>query len=139
MNVIARLEYELAYYDSTLHRLNHYTTRTPAAQKDERTRCLKCHMTNSHVIIGSSIHISQNWRQLCFVTPTPTTVLPICKYPTFIKIQFSILLINCQYSLWRNILQSKHIISYCSILIDSVYMYLPISPHRQNATQGHCF
>ena len=30
MNVIARLEYELAYYDSAVHRFNHYTTRTPA-------------------------------------------------------------------------------------------------------------
>ena len=29
MNVIARLEYELVYYDSAVHRFNHYTTRTP--------------------------------------------------------------------------------------------------------------
>ena len=29
MNIIARLEYELAYYDSVVHRFNHYTTRTP--------------------------------------------------------------------------------------------------------------
>ena len=29
MNVIVRLEYELAYYDSAVHRFNHYTTRTP--------------------------------------------------------------------------------------------------------------
>ena len=29
MNVIARLEYELAYYDSAVHRFNHYTTRMP--------------------------------------------------------------------------------------------------------------
>ena len=29
VNVIARLEYELAYYDSAAHRFNHYTTRTP--------------------------------------------------------------------------------------------------------------
>ena len=29
MNVRARLEYELAYYDSAVHRFNHYTTRTP--------------------------------------------------------------------------------------------------------------
>ena len=29
MNVIARLEYELAYYDSAVYRFNHYTTRTP--------------------------------------------------------------------------------------------------------------
>ena len=29
MNVIARLEFELAYYDSAVHRFSHYTTRTP--------------------------------------------------------------------------------------------------------------
>ena len=29
MNVIARREYELAYYESSVHRFNHYTTRTP--------------------------------------------------------------------------------------------------------------
>ena len=29
MNVIARLEFEPAYYDSALHRFNHSTTRTP--------------------------------------------------------------------------------------------------------------
>ena len=28
-NIIARLEYELTYYDSAVHRFNHYTTRTP--------------------------------------------------------------------------------------------------------------
>ena len=29
LNVIARLENELAYYDFAVHRFNHYTTRTP--------------------------------------------------------------------------------------------------------------
>ena len=29
VNVIGRLEYELAYYDPAVHRFNHYTTRTP--------------------------------------------------------------------------------------------------------------
>ena len=29
VNVIARLEYKLAYYDSVVHRFNQYTTRTP--------------------------------------------------------------------------------------------------------------
>ena len=29
VNVIARLEHELAYYDSVVHRFNHYITRTP--------------------------------------------------------------------------------------------------------------
>ena len=29
VNVIARLEYETAYYDSAVHRFNHYTTMTP--------------------------------------------------------------------------------------------------------------
>ena len=32
MSVIARLEYKLAYYDSAVHRFNHYTTRTPPWQ-----------------------------------------------------------------------------------------------------------
>ena len=32
MNVIARLEDELAYYDSVVHRFNHYTTRTPPSK-----------------------------------------------------------------------------------------------------------
>ena len=32
VNVIARLEYELAYYDSAVHRFNHYTTRTPPSK-----------------------------------------------------------------------------------------------------------
>ena len=33
VNVIARLEYELAYYDSAVHRSsNHYTTRTPSVR-----------------------------------------------------------------------------------------------------------
>ena len=29
VNVMAQLEYEIAYYDSIVHRFNHYTTRTP--------------------------------------------------------------------------------------------------------------
>ena len=33
VNVIARLEYELASYDSAVHRFNHYTTRTPPAYR----------------------------------------------------------------------------------------------------------
>ena len=32
MNVIARLEFELAYYDSTVHYFNHYTMRTSPVQ-----------------------------------------------------------------------------------------------------------
>ncbi len=36
VNVIARLEYELAYYDSAVHRFNHYATRTPAKKKQKK-------------------------------------------------------------------------------------------------------
>ena len=36
MNVIARLEFELIYCDSAVHRLNHYTTKTPTT-----TDCLR--------------------------------------------------------------------------------------------------
>ena len=40
VNVIARLEYELAYYDSAVHRFNHYTTRTPPLED----QCVQCDM-----------------------------------------------------------------------------------------------
>ena len=36
VNVIARLEYELAYYDSAVHHFNHYTTRTPPRIKENQ-------------------------------------------------------------------------------------------------------
>ena len=35
MNVIARLEYELAYYDSAVHRFNHYTRTPPSSVEGE--------------------------------------------------------------------------------------------------------
>ena len=42
VNVIARLEYELAYYDSAAQRFNHYTTRTtPMKDKVKRHLNLK--------------------------------------------------------------------------------------------------
>ena len=40
-NIIARLEFELAYYDSAVHCFNHYTMRTPpthAQRERERER-----------------------------------------------------------------------------------------------------
>ena len=39
VNVIARLEYELAYYDSAVQRFNHNTTRTPPQRN-----CLDAHL-----------------------------------------------------------------------------------------------
>ena len=41
VNVIARLEYELAYYDSAVHRFNHYTTRTPQQSDGEASIMLE--------------------------------------------------------------------------------------------------
>ena len=34
VNVLARPEYELAYYDSAVHRFNNYTTRTSSSKFD---------------------------------------------------------------------------------------------------------
>ena len=36
VNVLARLEYELAFYDSAVHRLNHYTTSPPSTVSPTR-------------------------------------------------------------------------------------------------------
>ena len=40
MNVIAQLEYELAYYDSSVQGFNHYTTRTPPEDYKRKTYLL---------------------------------------------------------------------------------------------------
>ena len=40
VNAIARLEYELTYYDSAVHHFNHYTTRTPPTRKMENSKDL---------------------------------------------------------------------------------------------------
>ena len=49
MNVIAWLEYELAYYDSAVHRFNRYTTRTPKLNGSS----LK--LVNKFTYLGSSV------------------------------------------------------------------------------------
>ena len=41
MNIIAQLEYELADYDSVVHRFNYYTTRTTPITKDTTTSIKK--------------------------------------------------------------------------------------------------
>ena len=41
MNIIARLEYERAYYDSAVHRFNYYTTTTPQNFKYLKRPCIK--------------------------------------------------------------------------------------------------
>ena len=51
MNVIARLEYELAYYDSAVHRFNHYTTRTPPIRAyANHSLVTPYHHTHTHVV-----------------------------------------------------------------------------------------
>ena len=42
VNIIARLEYELVYYDSAVHRFKHYTTRTFPAKKSVQKWLLVC-------------------------------------------------------------------------------------------------
>ena len=45
VNVISRLEYELAYYDSAVHRFNYYTTRTPL--ESEKSKVSLCFQDSS--------------------------------------------------------------------------------------------
>ena len=45
VNIIARLENELAYYDSAVHRFNHYTTRTPPDLLLNNQQWLICYKT----------------------------------------------------------------------------------------------
>ena len=50
VKVIARLGYELAYYDSAVHRFNHYITRTPP-RTFESPVDLRWHLTRKHFCI----------------------------------------------------------------------------------------
>ena len=47
VNIIARLEFELAYYDSVVQRFNHYATRTPPSHTIRWTQVLLCNTNNS--------------------------------------------------------------------------------------------
>ena len=58
MNVIARLEYELAFYDSAVHRFNHYTTWTPPSM-----RLVSVH----EVLAYSSMDTTAAWKKLRFI------------------------------------------------------------------------
>ena len=55
VNVIARLEYELAYYDSAAHRFNHYTTRTPPCKFGFAYRNWQDSKPNSHHIYAVDV------------------------------------------------------------------------------------
>ena len=60
VKVLARLEYELAYYDSAVHRFNHYTKRTPLVYFSYicTLRYLsKGIFTNQKIVIFSTIKI----------------------------------------------------------------------------------
>ena len=50
MNIIARLEYKLTYYDSAGHRFNHYTTRTPHLDSCRVTDKMKCSLFQAVVM-----------------------------------------------------------------------------------------
>ena len=53
MNVIAQLEFKLAYYDSTVHRFNHYTTRTPPQHIEKKLHGNNIRMP--HTVLNKSL------------------------------------------------------------------------------------
>ena len=68
MNVIARLEFELAYYDSAVHRFNHYTTRTPPDMTGlRRWYTGNCARNLNLTILTHGICTTRNlsWRMRC--------------------------------------------------------------------------
>ena len=92
MNVITRLEYELAYYDSTVYRFNHYTTRTPPY-----TYC------NLNLVskFGSCTH------SIGEKNPSEMTFLIL--YLSALKIHH-FLHINVNWRQWQNVLFPHHIV-----------------------------
>ena len=58
MNVIAPLEYEVAYYDSAVHRFNHYTTRTPPCYLENSIEKMKACSTQRFILFSIFVVIS---------------------------------------------------------------------------------
>ena len=77
MNVIAQLKYELAYYDSAVHRFNHFTTRTPLPKSDRSLlSCLKVTHCSTSEIGDAPLYNSCS-----LPIPVMTTVLYIDLWP----------------------------------------------------------
>ena len=72
VNIIARPKIEVAYYDSAVHRLNHYTTRTPLNLFRSNTKCLMYQKKNQYSVRLVSVNVSYGWRSflVCFVKIT---------------------------------------------------------------------
>ena len=63
------MEYELAYYDSAVHRFNHYTTRTPPknTQVVTKTNIIVMTKTNILVVTKTDIPVSTETNMLVVV------------------------------------------------------------------------
>ena len=74
MNLIARLEYELAYYDFAVHRFNHYTTRaTP--ERESPWKDLSMYLLYSH----PTTYLTDSYQRL-----TPTSLFGFQNSTAFI-------------------------------------------------------
>ena len=60
MNVIALLEFELAYYNSAVHHFNHYTTRTPPNLVTTDTKKRTCHIVDFVVLMDHRVKIKES-------------------------------------------------------------------------------
>ena len=70
MNEIAWLEYELAYYDSVVHRFNHYTTRTPPLKTDVYNKQYKQNIVIFLTSVDFVFHVGEvfwynHWPSTC--------------------------------------------------------------------------
>ena len=67
MNAIARLEYELRYYDAAVRHFNHYTTRTPQEKEGTNINCRE--LTDGEKVNLCVCCLKKeeiNWRVFCY-------------------------------------------------------------------------
>ena len=99
MNVIVRLEYKLAYYDSTVHGFNHYTTRTPPKYFCE----IKIIFAINQLQIRQSLHL---WKRFFIVWFIAKIILISQEYffwgySKWCQIQFLVAEKSKQYEIYR--------------------------------------
>ena len=79
LNVIARLEYELAYYDFAVHRFNHYITRTPP----KTVQCFRNVYNTVMECVESDRHLGGNKIKVYQAVVLPTLLYGFEKWTTY--------------------------------------------------------
>ena len=121
MNVIARLGYELAHYDSAVHRFNHYTTRIPYHLKECLDPCFNCTFICTEPITVNN----RKFVYFCHTQNTFSSSIQLTIYPNYFPVSDVVRIIT---------FFCVHFLS----LSLSIYIYIYIYRERERERDERC-